>query len=267
MKENSTVTARSLKLLFVGNSFAVDTMEYAAEIARALGVEQIKLGTLYVGGCSIDMHYDHAMRDLPAYVYHTNGGEGWTSVPEYRISDAVRSEDWDWIAIQHGTHGTARYTSPECYENLTPLIRYIKELAPSHTRIAFNLTWMGESTRQHHEILSYGGDVAAMRRRLVEVTRKVVVSNPLVDLLIPTGTAIENARTSHIGLLTRDCYHLSVDKGRYIAGLALMSTVLGVDVDAMDWAPAGVDDYAVQVAIESVRNARRAPLEITLSKF
>ena len=26
----------SLKLLFVGNSFAVDTMEYAAQIARSL---------------------------------------------------------------------------------------------------------------------------------------------------------------------------------------------------------------------------------------
>ena len=267
MKENSTVTARSLKLLFVGNSFAVDTMEYAAEIARALGVEQIKLGTLYVGGCSIDMHYDHAMRDLPAYVYHTNGGEGWTSVPEYRISDAVRSEDWDWIAIQHGTHGTARYTSPECYENLTPLIRYIKELAPSHTRIAFNLTWMGEHTSQHHEIVSYEGNVALMRQKLIEVTQAVVTPNPLIDLLVPTGTAVENARTSQIGLLTRDCYHLSMDKGRYIAALTFIATITGLPIDNVTWTPKGVDEYALQVAIESANNAIKAPFEITQSKL
>ena len=255
----------SLKLLFVGNSFAVDTMEYAAQIARSLGVARVKLGVLYVGGCSIDMHYTHATQDLAAYTYYQNEGEGWQETPEYKIGDAVKSEAWDWIAIQHGTRGTSRYTSIECYEKLGDLVDYVKALAPAHTRIAFNLAWMGESTRQHHEIISYRGDMAAMRRRLEEVTREVMQKNPQIDLLVPTGTAIENARTSKVGLLTRDCFHLSVDKGRFIAGLAFVSTVTGLDAAAIDWRPEGVDDYTVQVAIEAVRNAQRTPLCVTRS--
>ena len=256
---------KSLKILFIGNSFAVDTMEHAPEIALNLGVKSLKFGTLYIGGCSIEMHYENAVGDLPAYAYYTNLGEGWEKTEEYKISDAVKSEDWDWIAIQHGTKGTSRYTSPECYEKLTPLIEYIKNLAPSHTKIAFNLTWMGESTRQHHEILSYGGNVALMREKLVEVTREMILKNPLVDLLVPTGTAIENARTSHIGLLTRDCYHLSMDKGRYIAALTLISTLSEIDAANISWMPDGVDEYAKAVAIESVLNAQKAPLAITQS--
>ena len=260
-------TPNSLKILFVGNSFAVDTVEYAPKIAQSLGVRKVKFGTLYVGGCSIEMHYRHAMEDRAVYTYYVNEGEGWSETPEMKISDAVKSDDWDWIAIQHGTAGTSRYTSCECYEKLTPLIEYLKSLASIETKIAFNLTWLGESTRQHHEIISYGGNMALMREKLVEVTEKMVLSDPLVDLLVPTGTAIENARTSDIGLLTRDCYHLSVDKGRYIAGLAFVSTVTGLDAAKIAWAPDNVDEYAVRVAIEATKNAQENPLRITRLRF
>ena len=140
---------------------------------------------------------------------------------------------------------------------------YLKQWTSERTKIAFNLTWMGESTRQHHEIISYGGDIALMRKRLEETTRETVLKTPGVDLLIPTGTAIENARTTKIGLLTRDCYHLSMDKGRYIAGLALVSTVTGIPADRITWAPDRVDEYAVRVAVEAVKRAQIAPLSVT----
>ena len=255
----------SLKILFVGNSFAVDTMQHTAQIAKSLGVERVKFGVLFVGGCSIDMHYTHFTEDIPAYVYYVDEGEGWTSTPEQKISDAVKSDDWDWIAIQHGTHGGSRYTSCECYEKLSPLIDGIKAIAPAHTKIAFNLTWLGEHTRQHHEIVSYGGNMALMREKLIETTKAMVLSNDKIDMLVPTGTAIENARTSRIGLLTRDCYHLSVDKGRFIAGLAFISTITGIDAAKIGWTPDNVDEYALAVAVEAVKNAQAAPLDITAS--
>ena len=257
----------SLKILFVGNSFAVDTTEYATRVALNLGVENVKIGTLYIGGCSIDMHYENAVGNIPAYTFYTNTGDGWSSEEGYRISDAIKSDDWDVIAIQHGTHGASRYTSVECYKSLTPLIHYIKELICENTKIAFNLTWLGEPTYPHHEIDSYGGDMAAMRKALEEVTKEVVLGNHLVDILIPTGTAIENARTSRIGLLTRDGYHLSLDKGRYIAALTLIGTVTGKDVPAISWAPDGVDSYAKAVAIESATNAIKFPMQVTKSKL
>ncbi|MBR2988994.1 MAG: DUF4886 domain-containing protein, partial [Clostridia bacterium] len=217
----------SLKILFIGNSFAVDTMEHTVNIALSLGFEKVRFATLYVGGCSIGMHYEHAKTDAPVYAYFENTGAGWVETPNYKISDAVKSDEWDFIAIQHGTSGTSRYTSVECYEKLNPLIDLVNEWAKYPHKIAFNLTWLGESTYQHHEIISYGGNTALMREKLVEVTKEVVVGNEKIDLLIPTGTAIENARTSNIGVLTRDCYHLSMDKGRFIAGLTLVSTVTG----------------------------------------
>ena len=254
---------KELKLLFIGNSFAEDTMEHAAGVARSLGVEKMKLGVLFFGGCPIEMHYQHTVEDLAVYSLRINEGDGWHSTPEFTVDEAVKMEKWDYIAIQHGTKNGNRYTSPECYEKLTPLIEHVRSIAQGEPKIIFNLTWMGESTKQHHEILSYGGDISAMRAALEDVTREVILGNPNVDILAPTGTAIENARTTGIGLLTRDCYHLSVDKGRYIAALTFMSCVLGVDAGEIDWMPEGVGEYAREVAIAAARAAIKNPLKVT----
>lgn len=255
----------SLRLLFLGNSFAMDTAEYAVHVAHGLGIPKVKIGMLVIGGCSIAMHYAQAVDDLPGYCYYTSTGGRWSFRENHRISTAVESDNWDWIVVQHGTGDGSRYTSPDCYDKLTPLVEYLKAHAPHHTKIAFNLTWLGESTFPHQEILSYGGDMAAMRQALVETARATVLCNPLIDRLIPTGTAIENARTSAIGLLTRDGYHLSLDKGRYIAALACITALTDLPAEPIRWTPDGVDDYARRVAVEAATNARLHPLDITPS--
>ena len=50
-----------LKILTIGNSFSDDTMQYLYKVAKSAGVEKIKLGNLYIGGCSLDLrnHLPH----------------------------------------------------------------------------------------------------------------------------------------------------------------------------------------------------------------
>ena len=254
---------QSLKILFIGNSFSVDTMEHVANIALGCGVQEVRLGTLYYGACSIGLHHEHASGDLPAYEYYTNSGQGWTCREGVRIREALVSEEWDWVVIQHGTKNGSRNTSASCYEKLDWLIDYCKQYLPAKTKIAFNMTWLGEPEATHPEIVSYGGDTRKMRAKLEEVMRQVICENPKIDCMVPTGTAIENARTTNIGTLTRDLYHLSYDKGRFIAGLALVSALADVDALCCTWRPDGVDDYAFGVAVEAVRSARRTPLQVT----
>jgi len=255
----------SLKILFIGNSFAVDTTYYATQVAKALGVKEVKIGTLYAGGCAIGMHYEHAIKDIPLYVYYVNEGDGWTEIYDYKISDAIKSDDWDYIVLNHGTAGTNRYTSPECYEKLNPLIDYVKSLAPKEVKIAYSLAWMGEPYHDHHEIKSYNGDTVTMRKNMIEVTKQTVLKCD-IDLIIPTGTAVENARTAKIGLLTRDGYHLSLGVGRYIAALTFISSITGLPIDNIDWVPEGVREYEKMVAIESVNNAKQTNFDVTKSQ-
>ena len=55
-----------LKILTIGNSFSDDTMEYVWNIADSLGVEDIYLGNLYLGGCTLDTHAFNARGNYTA---------------------------------------------------------------------------------------------------------------------------------------------------------------------------------------------------------
>ena len=90
----------------------------------------------------------------------------------------------------------------------------------------------------------------------------------MFEIIIPNGTAIQNARTSFIGdTLTRDGHHLTYNLGRYIAGLTLVKTITGVDVTQINYAPNGLSEEYIKIAIESCNNAFENPFSITNSTY
>lgn len=251
-----------LKILCIGNSFSEDTVEYVADIALDLGVQSVTVANLYYGGCSINKHYYHAQNDLAVYDFNVNTGNGWTLTPSQSISSAIKSQDWDWISIQHGTADGSRYAEKESYENLPALVEYVRGIAGEDTKIAFNMTWVGEKN-SHEEMISFKNNQLNYFEAIAALTQETVVPTPGIDLVSPTGTAIQNARTADVIRLTRDKYHLSKDLGRYIAGLAFFKALTGLDIAGITWAPEGVDDYEKQVAIEAATNAVTTPFAVT----
>ncbi len=233
----------SLKILFIGNSFAVDTMEHVADIAANAGVEDIKLNVLYIGGCSINRHYRNITDDLRIYELFENVGNGWTSTAGKGITPTVESDDWDVIAIQHGTADGSRYAEEDSYRNLPALVQKIRAIAPEHAKIVFNMTWVGDAN-SHEEMIAFGNNQQAYYRAVAALTEKTVVPVEGIDIVSPTGTAIQNARAMKLGVpLTRDKYHLSLALGRYIAGLTFFKAVTGTDISYIDWAPTVTDEY------------------------
>ena len=67
--EETLPAVKALKVLAIGNSFSVDAMEHLAVVAKAAGIEEIILGNLYIGGCSIDTHVGNANTGAKAYTY------------------------------------------------------------------------------------------------------------------------------------------------------------------------------------------------------
>ncbi len=250
------------KVLFIGNSFSADTSLHLADIALALGVQNVTVGNLYIGGCSINKHYDNAVNDYAVYEYHVDNGNGLSKTLRHRISDTVKSEEWDWIAIQHGTLDGSRYAEDESYEKLPALIDYIRSIASEKTQIAFNMTWVGERN-SHEELIAYKNNQLKYYQAIASLTERLIV--PMDDLaaVSPTGTAIQNARAADAGLLTRDKYHLTEDLGCYIAGLTFFKTVTGLDISSISWKPDGVTDEQRSLAIEAAANAVATPFAVT----
>ncbi|MBQ9802505.1 MAG: DUF4886 domain-containing protein [Clostridia bacterium] len=254
---------KEIKILSVGNSFSDDTMWCLPQVARAFGVENIKLGNLYVGGCSIRQHHAHITGDLPVYAYRRNtGGDYWVTVSGWRISEAIASGDWDVISIQHGTGDGSYYTDPVYYEKLGALVAEVKRQAGDRTKIAFNMTWVGEPDRKHHEIEAFGGDQMEIYRRICALTRELILPMEGIDMVSPTGTAIQNARTMVSERLTRDGYHLDKVFGRYVAALTFFCALTGASADGAR-VPDGITPEAWSRAVAAAKHAISNPFNVT----
>lgn len=252
-----------MKILSIGNSFAIDTMTHLAKVALDLGVKEVKIACLYIGGCSINRHWNNAQHDLAEYQYYVDEGDGWKITPNVSIRTAVMEEEWDWISIQHGTGDGSFYTKAESYVNLRSLVQHVKSIAWDGAKIAFNMAWVGEKGKKHHEIEYYDGNQEAFFKNIVSVTRTVVGAISEIDMISPTGVAVQNARTSKLSTLTRDHFHLTKDVGRYLASLTFFKALTGMNIETIQWAPNGVSAYAKEVAIESVKNAFSNPYHVT----
>lgn len=248
-----------MNILSVGNSFAKDTMHYAADLAKSAGLRDFKFAFLYIGGCSINRHYNNAVNNIAQYTYYVHQENDWQTTEECSIKEALDDAHWDVIVIQHGTGDKSRYTSPESYENLAPLIRYIKRQLSYDVQIAFNMAWVADPESTHHEIVSYGGNQKLMYEKVTDLTKNVVASLPEVDLILPTGTTIQNMRAYIPKPLTRDGFHLSYDLGRYAAGLTFLKTLCKIEMEQVIWAPEGVTPQEQEIAKHAVKMAAKIP--------
>lgn len=261
------VKENSLKILSIGNSFAVDTNEYLPKIAQNLGVMNLQIVTLYIGGCSINRHYSNALSGEPAYVakaYEAEAGEWREATELVSLKDAIGSDDWDFISIQHGTGDGSRYTLEESYKNLSRLVAYVRQRANPKAKLVFNMAWVMEPDSTHPEIRFYNGDQLLMYQKLADLTARIVLPMPGLDLVSPAGTAIQNARaTGKFESLSRDGFHLSLAHGRYVAALTFFGTLAKVNLDDVTYAPDGVGEEERLAAIECAKKAIKSPFEIT----
>lgn len=254
-----------LKVLSIGNSYSDDALEYYFyEIAQELGVKEIKVGRLYIASCSLATHLSNAQNNSASYTYYTNTDGTWVTSYNYTIKAAVESENWDFITFQQvsGSSGLA-----DTYDDLQPLIDIVRPLCPD-AKMVWHMTWSSNNNG------NYGGDRMKMYQAIVSAVTSKVETNDSIDLVIPTGTAIQNARTSCLGedykILNRDWVHLSYGIGRYIAALTFVHTLTGLPIDDVTYVPTG--KYAVSeqerlIAIESVKNAVENPYTVTQSEY
>lgn len=254
----------ALKILTIGNSFSDDTMQYMYDIAKSAGVESISLGNLYIGGCSLNTHAANAREDKGAYAYRTNTNGTWSTTENYKMGDAVKAQKWDFISLQQASGSSGVESS---YAELSYLIGYVKKLCPDAV-IVWNMTWAYQGNSTHSSFPTYGSNQMTMYNAIIKALNTQVKTKEDIKIISPTGTAIQNARTSYIGdNLTRDGYHLTYDFGRYTAGLTFFSALTGIDAERVTFAPAAVDPGMQRVAREAAQNALRYPEAVSASEY
>ncbi len=253
--------SQPLKILAVGNSFSVDAMEYLWNICRAGGIGETVLGNLYIGGCTLQTHWQNILEAAPSYTYYKNTDGIWHSSPGTTLQQALTEEHWDIITLQQASGSSG---IPSTYFHLKDILTFVEanKTNPS-AQLWWHMTWAYQHNCSHKEFPDYNYSQKIMYQCIIDAVQFSVLKTNRFSGLIPAGTAIQNLRASYIGdVLTRDGYHLSFDHGRYTAALTWFAA-LGGSPEDVAWVPADYSYLTKDLAVirESVRMAVEHPLE------
>ena len=254
---------KNASILFIGNSFSDDTIEYMLNVASSLGIG-LKVNNLYIGSSTLNDHYFNLKNNSAAYEYRSWNGSGWSTKYSYKISTALKQEKWDFVSLQQGSGSSGLYST---YSHLNDCIDLIQKdlLDKAHTQFIWNMTWAYQQNSTHGEFVNYGNNQMQMYNSIVSCVQKL--DRDIFKVIIPTGTAIQNARTSTLGdTLTRDGFHLNVGAGRYIASLNAVKAITGVEYETVPFSPS-LNAATKEICLESVDNAWKNPYEVTKSTY
>lgn len=224
-----------MNVLFIGNSFSQDATRYLHQISN----DEIFVRNLYIGGCSLETHVNNVKEANAYYEYQKNGRK----LKMTSINDALLKKKWNYVSIQQVSQLSGM---PDSYEPYTEfLVNYIKEKCPK-AKIVFHRTWAYSDDSTHGGFANYNWDRKTMYNAIVKTTSDVAEKYGLP--IIPSGDAIEKGRdlpefdVSSGGMsLNRDGFHLTLDYGRYLAGLTLYKFFTGNDVTKVEYEPEETD--------------------------
>lgn len=253
---------KTVRILAIGNSFSQDAVEqYLHELAEAEGISTI-IGNMFIGGCSLERHVKNARDNAPAYAYRKIGTDGKKREKgKMSLETVLADEDWDYVSLQQASPFSGMY---ETYEaSLPELIEYVKARLPKKTKLMLHQTWAYASTSKHSGFKNYNCNQLTMYQAIVDAVKKAAKVNK-IKIVIPSGTAIQNARTSFIGdHLNRDGYHLDVKVGRYTAACTWFERIFKHNVVGNPYAPEGLDEARKAVAQKAAHAAVKHPYKVT----
>jgi hypothetical protein len=259
---------KNLKVLAIGNSFSVDAMEYLYKIADNYGIPNITLGILYIPGAALSTHVDSINNSLSNYVYYKNTNDSWTyNKSSSTLLYGLEDEDWDIITIQQVSGLSGIATSYN--EDIDAIINYVNDnKTNSEASIVWHMTWAYQTYSSHPDFYRYSLNQFTMYNAIINTVQEKIDIRDDISYVIPSGTAIQNARTSYFGdTLTRDGYHLSYDYGRYIASLTWFYKITDLPINQITYKPSNLSDEDLMVIKEAVISAVENPYVITDSSY
>lgn len=252
----------TLRILAIGNSFSEDAVENNLwELLDAAGIPAI-VANMYIGGCTLERHYNNSVSDAGAYRYRKIVGGKTTEKQGVKLSEALEDEPWTHVSFQQASGLSGLYATYRPY--LDELIDYVSDLVPDGATFMFQQTWAYSKDASHPEFPVYGKDQMNMYVRIMNAVSEAMAEHPRLTLLIPSGTAIQNARTSVMGdVFNRDGYHLEYNYGRYTAACTWFAAITGLRASDNPWKPESVDEGTAAICRRAADLATDEPYKVS----
>ena len=237
-----------MRVLIIGNSHSVDAFYMLQEVfAEQMPEQEIVLGVVFYGGCSISKHLLFAQHNEPAYTYLRDMG-GKRESFEYQTMRAIlEDQPWDKVFFQAAktdlddTLNEADRRELEAYVETVLGRSYEKWWHTSwpspNEEIFFSPAYTTLAPEGYREnlIALYGFDPSNQFAVLTAMARQHILTDENYTGAVCTGTAImyaHNVLERPQLELWRDYTHLS-DFGRLIAAYSMYTQLTGQPIETV----------------------------------
>jgi hypothetical protein len=270
---SSSINAKILKILTIGNSFSDDATQWLYDICKSAGVDVV-IGNMSMSGQSLEGHMAQITGSLSAYNFHKFSSVGRVDETGKTFDYCLTNDTWDIISLQQVSGKAGQYETFQPY--LNDIITYIRgKKTNPNMKFAFHRTWAYATDSTHADFPLYNSNQMEMYTAISGAYLEAMKETN-IDIIVPSGTAIQNARSSAylkaVGdELTRDGYHLDLGMGRFIAGLTFFETLVAprynkdiftdvTFIPAIDTDDTSFNAYLAKVA---VKTAKANPFNVT----
>ena len=269
---NSDKHIEKLRVLFIGNSFSTDSAEYLFSICQSVGID-IVVGVSFDSGMGLKQTWNKLKSNQSITAYQKwSSKNGREEKRGYLLKNIIPDEKWDIVIFQQVSSSSNK---PESFH---PYLLNLKEYVENNVNNRFmkfglNMTWAFSIKSPKIANMGYENQIALFDS--IQDTYRQVMTKMNFDILIPTGTAIQNARTNSYlkGVgddLTRDGSHLDRGMGRYIAALTVFEALVSdfykkATLKKVAFYPAleEVDTNIISLSKNAAKNAVLNPFKIT----
>ncbi len=231
----------TVKVLMVGNSYAVDTMTYCHEIAASQGVNMV-CGVVYYGGCTVKQHAQFIADKSAVYTYYKNGGIDKMNAT---FDDILFDEDWDYITIQSGSGDQGIKST--YYPYIQKIIAYIEHNHP-RGEIGMFQSWQVPTCFEgtgNNRLSKYGDSSEDMYQAIVATTNEIQQENGL-EFIVASSEILHRIKDTDVcddtvleTSFNRDSTGHLNENGRYMMGMLMYKTITGMDVRGVTYLPYG----------------------------
>ena len=227
-QEDDQKQEQELKILGIGNSFTQDGTEYLPLLLANAGIKNVTLGRMIISGSSFSTHYQTHVQNTAGFTYTKSpaGVNFWNQSVMKTFIEGVSDEDWDIIIFQ--PWNTDLYGSYQ--PNLNNLIDIILGISENASlKFGCQMTWAFGSSSTHAIFGNFNNNQMQMYQSIVNTT-KTMVETTILEIIIPSSTAIQNLRGTSVNNppldLTRDGYHADLGAGRYTLACTWFETLI-----------------------------------------
>lgn len=291
--------AKTLKVLTLGHSLAVDAGHMLAMIADMEGYEELVVGTLYYSGCPLNKHVQFLTENSRSYELYLSSTETANVKPkiikEMTMADALKFDYWDIIIMQAGVFEIGEagtYTDG----NIQTIQNYVKENATNPgVTFAWNMTWAPPVDTDLQNLYTkfpnyyvenyktYNSDRTTLYNAVTKCVSDHIVTDESFAYVIPSATVMENALSSYLTEkdIHRDFVH-ATDLARVMVSYTWFCKLTGIDqlqeikLDTipkqflvsseipLDWT---LTEGEKALILETVNNALKNPMQMTQSQY